>query len=187
MSEAEWGATIFSLVYLYYAIQNKPICFAYGIIGSALWAFVVYQAHLIFDTGLQVFYIGMSLYGIYRWKFGGDQKTELPITNLSLSQHIVISVATVAISYLLFLSSQFIEIIDKPFLDALTTTMLVIGTILLVERKLYSWIYLVVADIGYLYIYGAAGLWLLFFVMVVYIVFGTVGFLKWRRSYGGTA
>jgi len=157
MSAAEWGATVFSLIYLYYAIKNKPICFVYGIIGSALWAFVVYQVHLVFDTGLQIFYIGMSAYGIYRWKFGGEHQTELPITSLKRGHHLLLAVATLVTSYLLYLSSQYIEFIDKPFLDALTTTMLVIGTILLVERKLYSWIYLVVADIGYLYIYGSAG------------------------------
>ena len=182
MSLAEWGATIFSLIYLYYAIKNKPICFIYGIIGSAIWAFVVFNAHLLFDTGLQVFYIIMSVIGIYRWKFGGDHKAELPITKLNTKTHIGLIALTLIITNLLYFGSQFIDVINKPFLDAFTTVLLVIGTILLIERKLYSWVYLVVADIGYLYIYGASELWLLVGVMAVYCVFGTIGFLEWRKE-----
>ena len=52
MGYAEWGATLFSLIYLYYAIKNKPICFIYGIIGSGVWAFVSYGGHYIFDAAL---------------------------------------------------------------------------------------------------------------------------------------
>lgn len=182
MSLAEWGATIFSLIYLYYAIKNKPICFIFGIIGSAIWAFVVFDAHLIFDTVLQVFYIVMSIIGIYRWKFGGNNKAELPITKLSTKMHLGLIAFTLIITNLLYFGSQFIEVIDKPLLDAFTTILLVIGTILLIERKLYSWVYLVIADIGYLYIYGASGLWLLVGVMAIYCVFGTIGFLEWRKE-----
>lgn len=183
MSIAEWGATLFSLIYLIYAIKNKPICFVYGIIASIIWAYVVFNAHLIFDTGLQVFYIIMSFIGLYRWKFGGSEKEEMPISVLKPSYHLFIILSSILISIGLYNASQYIEVINKPFLDALTTVLLVMGTILLVERKLYSWIYLVIADIGYLYIYGETQLWLLMGVMFVYIVFGMVGFFQWRALF----
>jgi len=184
MGYAEWGATIFSLIYLYYAIKNKPVCFIYGIIGSAIWAFVSFGGHYIFDAALQVFYIIMSVIGIYRWKFGGQQKSELPITEYEASQHAFIVVIGSAIAYLLYWSSQFIDLIDQPLLDAFTTVFLIIGTILLIERKLSSWIYLVIADIGCIYMYGLKGWWLFVGVMVVYIVFGIFGYLEWRKVIG---
>ena len=184
MGYAEWGATIFSLIYLYYAIKNKPICFIYGIIGSGIWAFVSYGGHYIFDAALQVFYIIMSIIGFYRWKFGGTNRSALPITEYKPLSHIYIIIGGSIISYLLYWSSQFIDLIDQPLLDAFTTVFLVTGTILLIERKLSSWIYLVIADIGCIYMYSLKGWWLFVGVMVVYIVFGIVGYMKWKKEKG---
>lgn len=182
MGLTEWGATIFSLIYLYYAIKNKPICFVYGIIGSGIWAFVSYGGNYIFDAALQVFYIVMSIIGIYRWKFGGSDKSELPISEYSLPKHFLIIAAGIALSLFLYWVSGFIEFIDQPLLDAFTTVFLIIGTILLIERKLSSWIYLVVADIGCIYMYGLKSWWLFVGVMVVYIVFGVIGYWQWKKE-----
>ena len=182
MSAAEWWATIFSMVYLVLAIYNKPVCFVFGIISSALWGYVVFNFNLIFDTGLQVFYVVMSIVGLYRWMYGGKEKKELPITVDSIQNHVVYIVSGCLVSYLLFLSSNYIEIIDKPLADAVTTVFLIIGTFLLVERKLYSWIYLVVADIGYICIYADSGLWLFVGMMAIYSVAGIWGFFAWKKE-----
>lgn len=170
------------MVYLILAIFNKPICFLFGIISSALWGIVVYNSHLIFDTGLQIFYIVMSVFGLYRWMFGGENKKELPITIDAFTRHSVYIIGGCLISFLLYKSSYFIEIIDKPLSDAFTTVFLIIGTILLIERKLYSWIYLVVADIGYIFIYADSQLWLLSGMMVIYSIAGIWGFFSWRKE-----
>lgn len=181
MSLLEWGATIFSLIYLYYAIKNKTICFLFGIIGSGLWMLASYKAGLKFDAALQIFYVLISILGIYRWKYGGINKEELPITDYSLRQHFLIIGFGILSSILLIHFSQYVEFINMPVLDATTTVFLVIGTILLIERKLSSWIYLVVADIAYIYIYGVSGLWLFVGIMILYIIFGINGYWSWKN------
>lgn len=183
MGILEWGATVFTLIYLYYAIYNKPICFVFGIIGSGIWAFASYNAGLKFDSALQIFYVLISFVGIYRWKYGGTNNDELPISKLSTNQHIYLITVGAIISGILIYLSRFVEYINLPILDATTTVFLVIGTLLLIERKLSSWIYLVVADIVYIYIYGKSGLWLFVGIMVVYIIFGIVGYQKWRLEH----
>ncbi len=151
-------------------------------IGSALWAVASYSAHLFFDTGLQVFYIGMSAYGIYNWNKGSQNEKELPISTYSLYVHVRIVLVGLSVSGFLIYLSQNSSIIQLPILDAITTVFLVIGTILLVQRKLFSWLYLVAADVVYLYIYGQSGLWLFVGVMVIYIVFGIVGYRAWNKA-----
>ena len=140
-----------------------------------------YNAGLKFDAALQVFYVIISILGIYRWKYGGSDKDELPITDYSLKQHFLIVTLGMLSSVLLIYLSRYIEFINMPILDATTTVFLIIGTILLIERKLSSWIYLVIADIAYIYIYGVSGLWLFVGIMVLYIIFGINGFLNWKR------
>jgi len=177
----EWSATIFSLIYLYFAVKNKPVCFFFGIIGSSIWAFVSFNVGLKFDTILQIFYILISVLGIYRWQKGGTNNSELPISEYSLAFHFLIVCLGIIFSGFLIYLSRFVDFINLPMLDAITTVFLIIGTILLIERKLSSWIYLVVADIAYIYIYGISGLWLFVAVMIFYIVFGINGYISWKN------
>lgn len=181
MGGIEWGAFILSLFYLFFAITNKVICFVFGILASALWMYSSYQAGLKFDAALQAFYIVISLLGIYRWMYGGKDKEELPITEYNRNQHLMIIGIGLACSAVLIYLSRFIEFINLPVLDATTTVFLVIGTLLLIERKLSSWIYLVVADIVYIYIYGVSGLWLFAGTMVLYVIFGITGYFNWKK------
>ncbi len=184
MGTVAWLATIFSLVYLYWAIRNKAICFVFGIISSSFWAFESFvHLQLVFDAGLQLFYIVMSMVGLYRWKYGGKEDTERPITTLSASQHIVFIIAGILASGVLMYMSRYIEAIALPRLDAVTTVFLVIGTILLVDRRLYSWAYLVVCDVIYMYIYGVQEAWLFVGMMAVFTVFGIVGLRSWQKLY----
>jgi len=108
-------------------------------------------------------------------------KEELPISDYSAKQHFFIIALGIVCSLLLISASDFIEFINLPILDATTTVFLIIGTILLIERKLSSWIYLVVADIAYIYIYGVSGLWLFVGIMILYIIFGINGYLSWKN------
>ena len=54
----------------YFATQNKAICFVFGLMASGLWAYHDFvNLNLKFDGFLQVFYVGMSIWGLYNWKY----------------------------------------------------------------------------------------------------------------------
>ncbi len=180
MGLIEWGAVLASMIYLYFAIKNKVICFVFGAIGSLLWAWASYSKYLYFDAGLQLFYVGMSILGIVQWKFGKKGK-ELPVSDVTWEQHLLIISNIVIFSNTLYLFSKKIDFINFPILDALTTVMMIAGTLLLVRRKISSWIYLVIADVIYIYIYSKVGLWLFVGMMVVYVLFGTMGYISWKK------
>lgn len=182
MSVLEWGSTLFTLLYLYFAVKNKPVCFVFGILASSIWAYVSFHAGLYFDAGLQLFYVIISFLGIYRWMYGGNNNEELPISSLSNRSHSLIIAGGVFLSACLYFLFKSLPNIQMAALDSITTIFLVIGTILLINRNLYSWIYLVVADVVYIYIYGNSGLWLFAGSMVVYVIFGLVGFKEWQKS-----
>ena len=181
MGIVAWVATVFSVLYLVWAIKNDALCFIFGIISSCFWAYESYfHLNLKFDAGLQIFYVVMSMIGLYRWQYKTTAKEEIPITSLNITGHTMALLAgTIASGTLVYLS-QYIESISFPVLDAFTTIFLIVGTLLLVERKLFSWIYLVICDIIYMYIYSVQEAWLFVGMMGVYTVFGIVGFINWR-------
>ena len=173
-------ATAFSLLYLIFAIRNKAICFVFGIVSSAFWAYEsFFNLNLVFDAGLQLFYIAVSAVGIYRWRYGGIDNSKKPITKLGQSEHVKIILFGIVGSVILVLLSQWIDNASFRVLDTFTTVFMILGSILLVERKLYSWIYLVVCDIAYIYIYSSLESWLFTGMMVVYTFFGLMGYYNW--------
>lgn len=186
MSLNAWAATILGVAYIILAIRNKKSCFYFGLASALFWAYESYfVSKLRFDGMIQIFYAVMSLWGLYSWNKKGENQVEKPITAYNSKHHLLITLGGILVSALLIYLSQYFDSISQPVLDAITTVFLVIGTLLLVERKLYSWIYLVVCDIALIYVYYTQSLWLFMIMMVLYTILGTVGYINWRRIYLG--
>ena len=80
ISVYQWLATLFSLIYIYFAVRNESICFVFGLLSAVFWAYESYfLLNLKFDSFLQVFYMIMSVYGLYSWKRGGTGNSERAI------------------------------------------------------------------------------------------------------------
>ena len=78
MSTLEIISTVLSLIYIVLAVNNKSICFVFGLVASLFWGYVsMFSYNLLFDAILQIFYMGMSLYGLYLWRSrSGEDKAE---------------------------------------------------------------------------------------------------------------
>ncbi len=178
----QWLAVVFSLVYIFLAIQNKPVCFLFGFVSSLFWAYESYfLLNLKFDAGLQAFYLLMSIWGIYHWKKGNNGE-EAVIHTKPLSFHLIIITAIVILGILLAAIIGPMLSTNLPYLDAITTVALIFATVLLVRRNLENWIYFIVADMTYIYIYGNSGAWLFVLIMLIYTVMAFVGLKQWRQE-----
>ena len=180
----EWVATITALVYVVLAARSNIWCWFWGIISCSLWAyasFTFYQLYL--DALLQVFYVIMGGIGIYQWKFGGENKAKLPVTRLKMTQHlyILISGTILALGFGYFFDEY--TPAAATYLDAFTTIFAVITTILLVRRILENWIYWVLIDAVYVYLYASRGAFLFALLMVLYTVIAANAFYKWRKEH----
>ena len=56
-------------------VWNWPI----GILNNLVYLVVFWHSKLYADSGLQIFYIVISLYGLWNWLYGGDQKSHATI------------------------------------------------------------------------------------------------------------
>ena len=152
MSELEIIATVLSIIYIVLAVNNKVICFIFGLVASLVWAYVsLFSYNLIFDALLQIFYVGMSTYGLYLWR-SDKKEEELLITHMTSKDHwtsiILGFICGVGLAYI----SGFFYKASWPYLDSLTTAFLMIATYFLVKREIECWIYFIIADAIYIYI-----------------------------------
>jgi nicotinamide mononucleotide transporter len=134
------------------------------------------------DVGLQVFFTVTSLQGWYYWLYGGQNKTELPVSFLTRTQIAVLALALALC--VLVIGYVFDTYTDAhiPFWDATASGLSVVAQILLMRKKFenwYLWIAVDVLSIGiYLYkeVYLTAGLYLVFLILAI------GGLLAWRNS-----
>lgn len=183
MSELEIIASLLSIIYIVLAVRNKSVCFVFGLVASLVWAYVsLYNYNLLFDALLQIFYVGMSVYGLYLWRSGKDQKVELPITRMSFQEHLLTLLSGIVLGVGVAYVTSFFYEASWPYLDSLTTAFLMIATYFLVQRKLECWIYFVIADAIYVYIYLEQGAQVFACMMVLYTIMAVLGYTQWRKE-----
>lgn len=183
MGWVDWTTTITALIYVILAARDNVWCWFFGIISCSFWAYASYAYYQLYlDALLQVFYVGMSFWGIYRWQRGGQGGKELPISRFPWTIHLGL------ITLGLFLSGVFGVLFASytgaaaTYWDASTTIFSVIATLLLVQRKMENWLYWIVIDLLYAGLYYSRGAALFAVLMVLYTVIAFFAYRNWRRK-----
>lgn len=173
--------TVTAILYLILATRENIWCWFFGIISCALWGYVAYfDYNLQIEALLQIFYVGMSSYGIHQWKYGSKNKEELPITRMSVREHGGLIVIGFLVTILV--GSLYANYSDTsfPYVDSFTTIFSVLITFLVIYKKLENWLYWIVIDAVYVWLYWQKGAYLFSVLFVVYVVIAFLGWLEWR-------
>lgn len=183
MTWQEIGATIFSIIYVILAAKENIWCWFFGLIGTVLSLWVYVNFKLYSDASLQVFYIGMSIYGWMTWRQKGNiSATKLPITALKIKTHFLLFIVGTALAILLgFFWQSFGAVL--PFIDAFTTSFSIIATFLVAKKILENWIYWIVIDFACIFIYFNRGMYLFSLLFFVYFIIAIFAYLAWKKEY----
>ena len=192
----EWIATLTALAYVWLAARDSDWCWGFAAVSAALWAhqsLVVYG--LVSDALLQVFYLIMAGVGLYRWhraRRESEPNTALDsvaiaeaaadhdIRRMSPREHALTIGGSLAVGLLLGAVVGALATATQTYLDAVTTTFSVTATFLLIGRRLENWIYWIVIDALYVYIYFRSGALLFAGLMVLYVILAVYGYREWR-------
>lgn len=172
--------TLFGIVQVILARQNNIHNYLFGIVAILMSMWVLYQSALYADILLHLYYLIMSIYGWFYWKYG-RQKAEAPISGSTKDEHfkafgIVLGCFALMSYWLSFHTDS-----DVPIWDALVSAFAWAGMWLMAKRKLENWVYLNISNIisiplmVYKELYIYAGMTVFLFIM------GTSGYLKWRK------
>ena len=180
----EYLGLFFGIVYVILAAHNKIYCWFFGIISClaiAIKDFFNYQLYL--DGILQIFYIVMGFAGLYMWKFGNSEKKEKKISQWNFNKHQIYLFGIIILSGALgFLFSNYSEA-SFPYLDSLTTLISIYATFLLVHRIIDNWIFWILADLIYIYLYYAREAYFFSLLMIIYTAIAVFGLIKWKKEY----
>lgn len=171
-------AVIFSVIYVILAAKENIWCWAAALISVGLYMYICYQAKLYAETGLQVFYFIMAIYGYFSWS---KNDGALMISEWSTNKHFIIILSATLITFLLgFIFSIYTDA-KMPIVDSFTTVFSVFATFMVVKKILSNWLYFIVIDVISIHLYCSRDLHLTSFLFLIYTLIAIFGFLKWNR------
>lgn len=183
MHWVEWASVLSAAAYVILAARQHIACWIFGIVSAILWAYAALHFYKLYsDALLQVYYVGMGIYGWWMWQRDRQSGHTLNIQLMTARQHgQLLLVGTI---FSLGLGYFFEHYTDAAasYWDAFTTVFSILTTFLVARRYLDNWLYWVVIDAVYVYLYASRGGHLFAVLNAVYVVVAIVGYLNWRRS-----
>ncbi|SEP87334.1 nicotinamide riboside transporter PnuC [Neolewinella agarilytica] len=196
----DWLAILTSLLYVWLAAKDNNWCWLFAAISTSVWAWQsFFEYQLVSDGLLQVFYFIMAGVGLWRWTRGQPNTpatsadtvpgtTSMPSTedtsiqSMSFNEHLFVIggglLGGLALGFLF--SNTLVAAATYP--DAITTVFSIITTFLLISRRLENWLYWIVIDAVYVWIYGSTGAILFALMMLINIGMAVYGYLNWRKE-----
>ena len=176
---------ITGLVYLYFSVRQIIWLWPFGIISSALFILIFFNSKFYADMGLQVYYLGVSIYGWIYWSRGAvdrDERSTLPVRRINRQQALVLSVIGILLLLgIVYILKQFTDS-DVPWGDGFTTAGSIVATWMLARKILEHWMVWVIVDIVAAGLYFYKGLYPSFLLYLVFTIIAVVGFFQWKRS-----
>lgn len=196
----EYFGVLTGLLYLFLEIKQHRAMWIVGFITSLVYVFVFFSSKIYADMGLNLYYVGISIYGFWQWtrtrRKGKREEAFAPeITpeaatppapilyrTLTLPLATGIGFALAAIFYgLYFILSRYTDS-PIPVGDAFTTAVGIVATWMLARRIIEHWIFWIVVNFVSAYLYYVRGLYPTLFLYLCYAVLAAVGLYNWKKK-----
>jgi nicotinamide mononucleotide transporter len=175
-------AIIAGVGYVILAARRNRLCWIAGAVSSLLFALLFAWRALPMQAGLQVFYVGMSVYGWWSWTRTASAG-ELPVGRWPIPRHVAAALLLTALS---FLTAHWLAAETHaawPLIDSLTTWFSLLATWLTARAKLENWLYWIVIDGVLVFLFFAQHLPLTACLYLFFIAISGAGFIGWRRRF----
>lgn|SRR5690606_14268508 len=184
LAETSWLerlAVLFGIIQVLLSRKNKISNYFFGILGICLTISVLYNARLYAEILLNTYYLIMSFYGLWYWKYRNREQQQVFITRCNKQEwSVVAGIVLGGYIVLYFFLSNYTDS-DVPMMDAFVSSTAWAGMWLLAKRKIENWILLNISNfvaiplLFYKELYLFAALTLFLFIVAI------SGYLKWRK------
>jgi len=161
-------------------IWNWPI----GIANNIFYIIVFLRSGLYADSGLQVFYIIISIYGWWRWLHAETGGSQQPVTRTRRRIWMVLAVVTPLAWVGLYQLLHRFTNSTVPMCDSLTTALSLTAQYMMGRKLIENWIVWIVADVIYIGLYIYKTLYLTSALYAIFIAMCVIGYRGWRASLG---
>ena len=171
-------AVFFSVVYVILAAKENIWCWLAAFISVCCYIFICFTSKLYPETGLQVFYLIMAVFGYFMWNKSDKEQ----IKEWSEYKHLFIILIGAILTF--FMGFYFTTYTNSqmPIVDSFTTVFSVISTYMVTKKVLGNWLYWIVIDAVSVYLYYSRDLHLTSLLFVVYTIIAIFGYFAWIKK-----
>lgn len=176
-------AVALGISYLLLAMCENSLCWYCAFFSTAIYVYIFGDVSLYMESALNVYYMGMAVYGWLQWQKGGANHSGVEIVRWTAKHHIicilVILIASVISGYLLSVNTD----ARLPYLDSFTTWASVLTTVMVARKVLENWLYWIVINSVSIYLYIDRDLDQTAAMFTLYLVLSVLGYVVWKKNY----
>lgn len=178
-SPAEWVAVLLAIAYVWLAARQNSWCWPCAFGSTAIYTWLFWQVALPFQSLLNVFYMGMAVYGYIQWRRGQQNQDHGQVQSWPWQWHVMLVPVLLGIGWGLsnLAASQFNS--QHVWLDATIQVLSVVTTFMVAHKILQNWVYWFFINLASAYLYGQAGLMLSACLFTGYVGFSVYGYRQW--------
>lgn len=182
MSGLELIAAALGVIAVWLTVKQNPWCWPIGLVMALLYSWVLYDVKLYSNMLLQVFYVGLQLYGWWQWTRPDDTRSARQITRLPLQPLLLSLAAGLLASVALGAAMAHWTDATQPHLDATLTGFSLVAQAWMAQKRVQCWVLWIVLDVVYVgqFLYNQ-----LHFTALLYALFTVIavqGLREWRRA-----
>lgn len=197
MSWLELVATIAGLLAVWLSAREHISNWGIGLINVVCSAVIFYKMSLYSDVFLQIYFFVTGVYGWYLWakRKADTHENVVKISWLTQQQQVLTTVSivfsTLILGYMMtkahtWYPSVFPTEAAFPYADTLVMVMSIFGNLLLMVKKIESWILWVLVDIIAPVLYFQKGILLITFEYVIFLGLASFALVNWLKIYRST-
>ena len=178
-------AVVMGLLSVWYAKRDHIAVYPTGMLSTALYVYLLFQANLLGDMIINAYFFSMSIYG---WYFWGQREGGTRVNRIS-----TLDKKEIRGSVVLFLAAAFFVLIvyqlfDKwtdwtAPIDAFTTALFFVAMWLMARRKIAHWVFWIIGDLISVPLYLYKGLGLTSLQYFIFTLIAIFGYIQWKKSY----
>jgi nicotinamide mononucleotide transporter len=180
-------AAVSGIVSVWFSRKASIWVYPTGLINTIFYIWISYDAQLIGEATVNLYYTMMSLYGWFNWLRRNEKKELIvQITHSSRKDWLTQCSFFIVIYLLLFVSIRYLQ--DAffpgaiPWADALASAAAFTGMWLMTQKKVESWIWWLITNIVSMPLYFIKGYVFTSVYYLVLLVLAVLGWLEWKKK-----
>ena len=178
----EWVAVGTGFACVGLAARESFWNFPVAIVSCGLYILIYHQTQLYSDRNLQGFFIALSAYGWYAWRYGGQGHTPLVVGRTSASEWLGATLFAGAYTAGFGWYLQHYTDSAFPYLDSLTTGVSLVAQFLMMRKRLENWLLWLAVDAVYVPILWTKHLYPTSLLYALYLALAAYGYWQWRSK-----
>ena len=180
----ELAATLVTLACVILGVKRSLWQFPVGIVGTALFFFVVLQGQLYANAALQVFFVFVQAYGWWYW-LRGEAQHRPKIRSTGPWVVIGACLAALALAAAAAWALDAFTDANMALADASIFALSIVAQVMLSRKRLENWPIWVVINAISVYVYATQGLWLYTALYAFFFFNAFWGWWEWRKEMRG--